>query len=945
MMPFAKTISSLAAVAGLLCFPSGFNQGQAQMWEDLSANLPVPLAEQQVNGIASDGTRLYLLGRRGVLVSENNGASFTVLTEVAGGGASLDQYVDRALSTIKFVNGEVWIAGSGVTDAPGQVTARLHRLTPGETVWRPSSTGFPIGRGSADDIAHDPVSGLYFLTHSTGQVSVSSDGGYTWEQRSNGLVGMGSPSSVLAIDGVFLTSRPLGDVLRSTNQGANWQLALQATQDGVRPMIAHQGRALLWRGTAVDFSDDSGWTWKRVAPALPGVTSPASTLSSDGTNLYIVTGGGLHPDTFAYSASGGLDWQVLTRDGVPPVSADGRHYASGKIIRHGNQLFVHGVTRNSSFQFESSHLFRLDVSSFVFRSELRIAIQPQGRGLLVGQTHQLKVYAAGEELSYQWQKDGEDLPGETGRTLTLANVALGDAGDYRVLVRSGGGQPLASAAATVTVFAREDGRWDPTFDQAYIGDGGKVHLRPDGGAIVVRSGATPLRIYRIGPEGGRLDSFSENTASANSLSNSFIDEEGRIVVGYKNSSSSTVVRRYESEDFDFISSLFLGPSGTDERVQDMIEIPGRGYLVVGSFSTAGGVERKNIALIGYDNVVVPDFPAGTGPDSSLNSVTLAADGNIYTVGLSLSAWGGVNIGRLARISPGGQVTAGASGLPTGYFTFVHALKDGRLLARYVSGGSPYLYALNPDGTRDASFNTANHTIPDIRGVAQQADGKLIIVGNFNAFGGVPAAGYVRLNLDGTVDETFHSATGFSHGVIDNVTYDPRGYLYLSSTSGSSSSTFQGFGSVGRGPVRIFATPADSGPGGGDTFADWPALTTLPAGQRGPDATPAGDDVKNIVKYALGVLPLESAAARLPVETTVEEGGQTYPAVTFVRSRNAPGVSIVVDAASTVEFNDDLGVTTVSVEDLGNGTERVTIRSNTSVIAQGLQFFRINVTQP
>ena len=84
---------------------------------------------------------------------------------------------------------------------------------------------------------------------------------------------------------------------------------------------------------------------------------------------------------------------------------------------------------------------------------------------------------------------------------------------------------------------------------------------------------------------------------------------------------------------------------------------------------------------------------------------------------------------------------------------------------------------------------------------------------------------------------------------------------------------------------------------------------------------------------------------MPAETVVEEGGQTYPAVTFIRSLNAPGITIVVAVASTVGFGDTLGASTANVETLGNGTERVTIRSDTSAAAQGLQFFRINVTQP
>ena len=37
-------------------------------------------------------------------------------------------------------------------------------------------------------------------------------------------------------------------------------------------------------------------------------------------------------------------------------------------------------------------------------------------------------------LFFQWRKNGGNLPTETNGTLTLANVALADAGDYEVMV-------------------------------------------------------------------------------------------------------------------------------------------------------------------------------------------------------------------------------------------------------------------------------------------------------------------------------------------------------------------------------------------------------------------------------------------------------------------------------------------------------------------------------
>jgi hypothetical protein len=80
-----------------------------------------------------------------------------------------------------------------------------------------------------------------------------------------------------------------------------------------------------------------------------------------------------------------------------------------------------------------------------------ITVQPQSATVNVGQAAQLSVTAAGAgPLSYQWQKDGIDLPGAASATLTLNNVQLSDAGNYGVVVGNPYGS-IASDPAVLTV--------------------------------------------------------------------------------------------------------------------------------------------------------------------------------------------------------------------------------------------------------------------------------------------------------------------------------------------------------------------------------------------------------------------------------------------------------------------------------------------------------------
>ncbi|HSP42806.1 MAG TPA: hypothetical protein VLO11_08050 [Luteolibacter sp.] len=933
--------------------------GHSQTWQDITAHTGATALTADRGTIAAVGSRLYVVGGpsgKGVLVSEDGGQTFTAINTVVGAAYNLADA--NTMTTLRFANGRLWVS----TSSPDAAFNYLHWLTPGDTEWQQGSiSGFPPpvqlnSFGVIDDVVWDATTGLYYCVAQLGGVWVSADG-QTWEQRTSGFGGSGAPASLAAVDGTVFALRPLSGLRRSTDAGLSW--SANSPHQGV------DGGHLRRTGDKVSFqvvgdfsqtinymTPDKGETWVTVTGLPPGMFNR---LSGDGELLFTATATG----RLLVSPDAGLSWQDLPTDGLQlnfpvwPETDPTGVFEPSRIERLGDALFVIGNEYIDAFYTKAPKLYRLDIASLSFPKPFGIYLQPQSRGLLVGQSHELKVYADGNNVSYQWRKNGADIPGATSRTLLLDNVQLAAAGDYDCVISHDDGPDVPSSVATIAVFAREDGRWDPVFDQTDVSAGGRVHLLENSEAIVVKPTSNPLTIYRIGADGGRLqnDTTTTTTSSNNVNARSLLDANGNIVVSLKPNSNTTQLQRYNSSTFDFESSVGIGSSNSSSlRIQDLVEVPGRGYAIVGGFDRTShmGVQVtvKNFALINYDFTTDANFPGGTGPNvsSAQTSVTCAPDGSIYVAGGGFSSWSGVATPRsLVRIDPAGTVHAVNTGIAgTSTASFVHALDDGRILVLFDTSGARQLHALQPNGTVDSTFNTAGHTITDIARVAQQADGKIILIGDFSSFGGTTAAGYIRLNTDGTVDDTFYTATGFSHGTVNDVAYDPRGYIYLSTTTNSTS--FQGQAiPTGRGPVRIFATPAE--PGGGDnTFADWPALLDLPENQRGPLDTPAGDGVPNLVKFAVGVGPLESAAGRIPqevLESTVND--ESYPTVCFVRDTTAVGVTLQIEVAADLDFTTVLGSTVVSTQDLGNGLEQICVRSNVRFADATKQFFRITVS--
>lgn len=121
--------------------------------------------------------------------------------------------------------------------------------------------------------------------------------------------------------------------------------------------------------------------------------------------------------------------------------------------------------------------------------------------------------------------------------------------------------------------------------------------------------------------------------------------------------------------------------------------------------------------------------------------------------------------------------------PNGYIYRTLLLPDGKLLVagaftKFNGQTANRLVRLNTDGSVDPSFAVGAGADQGISDMARQADGKIVLVGGFNNFGGLKAPRAVRINADGTVDPTFNIGEG-ANGYFANVGFMPGGEIILS----------------------------------------------------------------------------------------------------------------------------------------------------------------------
>ena len=133
-----------------------------------------------------------------------------------------------------------------------------------------------------------------------------------------------------------------------------------------------------------------------------------------------------------------------------------------------------------------------------------------------------------------------------------------------------------------------------------------------------------------------------------------------------------------------------------------------------------------------------------------------------------------------------------------------------------------LLRLNANGSADPSFSVGDGPVVAGQGVGSgstqdcvvQPNGKVVVIGYFDTFGTVAAAGVVRLNLDGSVDPTFSVGPGLTLSDYANVvTVQPDGKILI----GGDFDTFAG--QPAHGLVRLnangsldnsFVSPLQSG---------------------------------------------------------------------------------------------------------------------------------------
>lgn len=225
-------------------------------------------------------------------------------------------------------------------------------------------------------------------------------------------------------------------------------------------------------------------------------------------------------------------------------------------------------------------------------------------------------------------------------------------------------------------------------------------------------------------------------------------------------------------------------NGGYSDVATVVVQPDGRTLIGGNFDTVSGTPRRGVARLHADGSLDSSFDPGLGVSGRVDAMLLQPDGRIVIAG-EFQSVNGAGRNRIARLHPNGNLDN--SFIPTGPSSAISALAlqaDGKILlgGKFYYGDAstvPGIARLTPSGSVDPTFTPGSGAnFFGIYAIALQADGRIVIGGDFRSYDGVTRDRLARLNSNGTLDSSFGlpNTSNFQHAAVYSLAIQTDGKI-------------------------------------------------------------------------------------------------------------------------------------------------------------------------
>jgi len=356
---------------------------------------------------------------------------------------------------------------------------------------------------------------------------------------------------------------------------------------------------------------------------------------------------------------------------------------------------------------------------------------------------------------------------------------------------------------------------------------------PTGGSSIAGPSSVEVTIEddEFGP--GSLDpTFNPGSGANNPVRSVAISPDGTVVVGGEFTNFNGVARGYVARLLvdGALDLSFDTRNGADGRV-NAVGVYGDGRVAAaGEFETFNGQAVGHVIRLGTDGLPDASMTQVAGVDGGVNALVAGGSANVTVAGDFLQP-----TRRVARFladgGPDGTFTPGQgpnlivhsiASHPSGGFVIGGAFSDYNGFARahvakvygsglpdqgwvpgVVAGGIVWALAvqsdgktliggsftnvagqtrnrlarLNANGTLDFGFNPGTGLNADVRAITIQADGRILIGGNFTNYNGTTRIRVARVEANGNLDPVFDPGRG-ADNVVYSMALEPDGKVVI-----------------------------------------------------------------------------------------------------------------------------------------------------------------------
>lgn len=443
----------------------------------------------------------------------------------------------------------------------------------------------------------------------------------------------------------------------------------------------------------------------------------------------------------------------------------------GKIIIGGNFIGVNGFSRNRLTRLNANGTMdaSFNIGSGADQTVYSTLIQPDGKIIIAGN---LTTYNALIRNKITRLDLGGTLdPAFTGVTGTNNTVK-------KIVIQSSGNVLFGGKFTSINgVNKNYLGRFNPngSFVSGYpsgVGPNGEVNtmsiqLSTDESVIL---GGNFYMLDNIAGNwlnglvsttpnfGNQISGWLGSSGTGNYVCASAVQTSGNIIFGgkfsnYNGNATGNIAMAYYSGD---IETTFTGNASANDTVK-AIAVQGTKIIVGGNFTSFSGSPKNRITRLNTNGTADATFTVGLGANNPVEAILVQPDGKIL-VGGSFTSYNGFSKKGIVR--------------------------------------------LNTDGTLDTTFLTGTGANNAVKAIAIQADGKILIGGNFTNYNGVSRNRLARLNADGTLDTAFIVGAG-ANGVINTIAIASNGRVLIGGD-------FTSYNGAGRNRIaQVYTCPTPS----------------------------------------------------------------------------------------------------------------------------------------